>query len=244
MGIDSEDIDDGILLLVVHYHTYMKIYKPPEIVKTDSIQVLFETQSMMAARTAGARLLIISAVIQAESEDIYCNPTRPPIGSQNPHFSFAKDILLMRQALLDVLVQRLIPQSLHLALLYIAHYSTAPGHFGKVCMHDDLQRDFYWPNVAADTHNTVRCYLKSPETGTKFHHHCKPEIFPEKDCLLLLVIKSLVLILQAKARNQFWLITTKRYSKITRVTPTITIMSTHDFRRASFFKIGLSFLNF
>lgn len=53
--------------------------------------------------------------------------------------------------------QIVVPKSLQPRLLNMAHRSTVAGHAGGGRMYRTLRRHYYWPEMAIDCYNIVRC---------------------------------------------------------------------------------------
>lgn len=80
--------------------------------------------------------------------------------------------------------------------------------------------------MAADVHNTVNSYTDRSRMRTKICHQRKLELFPPGDLLEFFAIAFYRRLLQTRSSNQFVIISTDRYNKVTPAIRTMKIMST------------------
>lgn len=78
-------------------------------------------------------------------------------------------------------------------------------------------RRYYWRKTAADVHCTVKSYTDCPRMETKFSHQLRVELFPASGSLDVISIDILGLLSRTRSGNQFLVIITHRYSKLTKV---------------------------
>ena len=132
----------------------------------------FEESSRVLAAEPEAELSPITPeeLLRAQSVDPTCIDIRSRLeeGVSLPYRTNSQG-LLTRLSPWDDREQIFVPPPLRAKALALAHYPAATGHPGSTRMYQSLRREFYWPNMALDTHECVRNCVS--QTGSGCHIH-------------------------------------------------------------------------
>lgn len=91
-----------------------------------------------------------------------------------------------------------------------------------------MNKYLYWLYVASEVYATVKdCLSFATKIGTKYEHQRNLCLFPPSGSLEFSAMEFLELFPKANSGNQFVLVITDRYSKLTRSIPTRTKTATH-----------------
>ena len=120
-------------------------------------------------------------LLEAQSTDDFCQ-TVLFRQSQNldTHFFEGNDGLLRRQHPTDSeIVQIVLPDTLRLHVLDLAHHTILAGQPGKTRMHRHIRETYYWPQMAADIYKTIRNCTNCAKNLVKLQKRTHPlRIFP------------------------------------------------------------------
>lgn len=109
----------------------------------------------------------------------------------------------------------------------LSHYPPVSGEPGQRCMYNTLRLEFYWPCMAANIKRTVSkcqsCACNNPIYLHKRKLHCFPVARP----FYFIAMDILKPFSKMTQHNQYILVITDRYSKLTFARPTSKIASTH-----------------
>lgn len=116
--------------------------------------------------------------------------------------------VLVRQAQIDVAVQRRVPLSSRPKILHLAHHSTMAGHPGERRMQDSLRRKYCWLHIASDVEEVVRNCADCTKTGTKFNHQHRLLLFQPSAPVEFVAIGILGPLQKASTGNQYVVVMT------------------------------------
>lgn len=190
---------------------------------SDDTAVNSELHPEMTVKAEDVELPTIAGFVLVKSKDAFCDQMKELVGTRNCLFIFDKYELLVRQVLLDGSLQKLVPNNLRSAMLYLAQYSTSTGPARERQMYDSLRHDYYWPSVASHACNTMKSCTDYSIIGTKCRHLRKRELYPRNESFEFVAISILEWLSRTGSGNQFVVIITDSYSKLTRPIPTTKI---------------------
>lgn len=116
--------------------------------------------------------------------------------------------------------QIVLPEALRPRLILLTHYSMLAGHPGQNQMYETLRRIYYWPHMPGDIWAIVRNCHQCARNRLKLRKHKNSlNLFPAMEPLQSLAIDLVGPLTKTKNGNQFLLVTTCRFSKLTSVVP-------------------------
>lgn len=82
-------------------------------------------------------------------------------------------------------------------------------------MNDSFRREFYWPNMVSDVYKVFNKRTGDRRMGIRFNYQRKLDLFTPAGHLDFVAINSLGPLSRTKADNQFFVIITDGYTKLT-----------------------------
>ena len=162
----------------------------------------------------------VSEILQGQREDSYCRAMTSEVGKAGSHFEVNRIGLLCRKAPVDGSLQVVIPQSLRARVLYLSHYPRLQGHPGATRMYETMRRDYYWPHMASDIHQTVTdCRSCARVRGTLRRHQKKLTLFPAAGPLEFVAMDLFGPLPKTAHGNKHILVITDRFTKMCRAIP-------------------------
>ena len=189
----------------------------------------FEESSRILAAEPEAELSPITPeeLLRAQSVDPTCIDIRSRLeeGVSLPYRTNSQR-LLTRLSPWDDHEQIFVPPSLRAKALALAHYPAVAGHPGSTRMYQSLRREFYWPNMALDTHECVRnCSRCAKERINLKAHFQFLKLFPTSRPLEFVAIDILGPLTKTAQGNRFLLVMSDRYSKLAKSVPLASLSS-------------------
>ena len=157
-------------------------------------------------------------LVTAQLTDDFCVSVRRRLneGVALP-FGYNDNGILCRQASHEQIV---IPQSLKQRVLHINHYSRLAGHPGGRKMYQAISKDMYWPALAVDCYATGRRCPTCAKNRIKLRQHVQPlQLFPPSGPLESVAIDVLGELLKTARGNQYLLVISDRFTKLTKTVP-------------------------
>ena len=132
--------------------------------------------------------------------------------------------LLTRLSPWDDREQIFVPPPLRAKVLALAHYPAVAGHPGSTRMYQTLRREFYWPNMASDTHECVRNCTRCAKERISLRSHSQfLKLFPAARPLEFVALDILGPVTKNGQGNRFLLVISDRCSKLTKSVPLTSI---------------------
>ena len=157
-------------------------------------------------------------LVTAQLSDPFCQEIRRKMNTGEVRAFGINDYgLLCRQVSHDQIV---IPHVLKARLLRIHHYSRLAAHPGGRRLYYSLRRHMYWPSMAVDCYATVRKCSTCAKNRIKLRQRTNPlQLFPPAGPLESVAIDIFGPLLLTSRGNQYLLVMTDRYSKLTKSVP-------------------------
>ena len=177
---------------------------------------------VLAVPEEGSALIpvTVSEILTGQAQDPYCRAMTSEVGKVGSHFEVNRVGLLCRKAPVDGSLQVVIPQSLRARVLYLSHYPRLQGHPGSTRMYETMRRDYYWPHMASDIHQTVTdCRSCAQVRGTVRRHQKKLTLFPAAGPLEFVAMDLFGPLPKTAHGNRHILVITDRYTKMCRAIP-------------------------
>ena len=158
--------------------------------------------------------------INEQRNDVECNQYANFVGLPGSQFVYDREGYLSRVSKVDGALQRVVPRSLRIRLLYLAHYPRLQGHPGARRMYDSLRQDFYWRFMANDVFETVRrCLSCAKSKGTSKQAQRFLKLFPANGPFEFVAMDILGPLPKTSHGKQYVLVITDRYTKLARAIP-------------------------
>lgn len=93
--------------------------------------------------------------IHEQAKDSYCRELSTTVGLPGLTSNSDRNGFLARPSPIYGAVQKSLPTSVQLYLLYYSLYATLAGHLGERCMYDSLRREYYLPHMVNVVNTTV-----------------------------------------------------------------------------------------
>ncbi len=157
-------------------------------------------------------------LVTCQLSDSFCQETRRKMNTGEVRaFGFNDDGLLCRQVSHD---QIIVPHVLKARVLHIHHHSRLAGHPGGRRLYYNLRRHMYWPSMAVDCYAVVRKCSTCAKNRIKLRQRSNPlRLFPPAGPLESVAIDIFGPLLKTARGNQYLLMITDRYSKLTKSVP-------------------------
>ncbi len=157
-------------------------------------------------------------LVTAQLSDPFCQEIRQKLNTGEVRaFGFNDDGLLCRQVSHD---QIIVPHVLKARVLHIHHYSRLAGHPGGRRLYCNLKRHMYWPAMAVDCYAVVRKCSTCAKNRIKLRQRTNPlQLFPPAGPLESVAIDIFGPLLKTPRGNEYLLMLTDRYSKLTKSVP-------------------------
>lgn len=94
-------------------------------------------------------------LVQEQAKDSYCPQASPTVGLPGSRINYDRKGLLVRTAVIDGEVQKVIPTSLQPSLLYHLIYPGLARHPGERPIDLSMQHKYYWPRILMDFYPTL-----------------------------------------------------------------------------------------
>lgn len=125
--------------------------------------------------------------------------------------------LLCRKVSHDQIV---IPHALKQRVLHIHHYARLAGHPGGRKLYQSIRKDMYWPALAVDCYATVRRCSTCAKNRIQLRLQAEPlQLFPASGPLESVAIDVLGELIKTVRGNQYLLIISDRFTKLTKSVP-------------------------
>ena len=163
----------------------------------------------------------IDEIVREQARDAYCCTKRTEMDHEwNSPFKEDETGLLVRISNLDGAHQIVIPKSMQKRILYANHYPKTAGHPGGRRMFYTMRRYYYWPYMSLDIYNTVKnCEACAKESIRLRKIASKLKLFPATFPLESVALDYVGPLPKTTHGNNFLLVITDRYSKLTRAIP-------------------------
>lgn len=130
--------------------------------------------------------------------------------------------ILIRMA--EAGAQIVVPHALKQRILFLNHYPITAGHPGGRKLYYRIRKDFYWPSLAVDCYATVRGYPACARERIKLRQKVgKLKLLPANAPLESVCIDILGRLIRTARGNEYLLVITDRFTKLTRTGPLRTI---------------------
>ena len=161
--------------------------------------------------------LSVEEFIQAQAADEFCIHADRTVGEPGSKYDVDRYGFLVRRSPLDGTLQRVVPKRLRAKVLYLAHHPRLAEHPGETRMYYTLRGEYYRPHMANDVYATVRnCQSCSATRGSIVRHQKDMKPFPAARPLAFVAMDPLGPLPKTAHGNQFVLVITDRFSKLTR----------------------------
>ena len=169
----------------------------------------------------------IEELVISQADDSYCQMLKEKVDNdETSRFDVDDRGLLVRIAPLDDCRQIVVPTTLRQKILYLCHYTRTSGHPGGTKMFYTTRRTFYWPSMALECHACVRqCDSCARERVQLRKHSTFLKLFPARRPLEFVAIDILGPLPRSTKGNQYLLVISDRFSKMTRAIPLKSITS-------------------
>ena len=157
-------------------------------------------------------------LVTAQLSDSFCQEIRRKLNTGEVRaFGYNNDGLLCRQVSHDQIV---VPHVLKARVLHIHHYSRLAAHPGGRRLYYSLRRHMYWPSMAVDCYAIVRKCSTCAKNRIKLRQRSNPlQLFPPAGPLESVAIDVFGPLLVTARGNQYLLMISDRYSKLTKSVP-------------------------
>lgn len=169
----------------------------------------------------------LETFVQEQTKDDFCNGILSKLESEDSVIYKVNDKgLLVRVSPVDKSEQIVVPLTLRQKVLHLSHFPRMMGHPGGTRMYHTLRRAYYWPSMAVDVYATVRmCTSCAKERVTLRKHKSFMKLFPATAPLEFVAIDILGPLRKTASGNEYLLVMTDRFSKLTRTAPLSSITS-------------------
>jgi Integrase zinc binding domain/Integrase core domain len=155
----------------------------------------------------------------AQEGDSYCSSIMHSLDSLGCHEIDAHGLLL-RLSTLDHSAQVVVPQSMRDRVLSLAHNPKVSGHPGSGRLYAMLRKNFFWPQMAADTKAFVsRCPSCARKRLKSKGNTQTMNLFPPASALGFVEIDILGSLPTTSSGNRFFPAISDRFSKLVRTVP-------------------------
>ena len=164
--------------------------------------------------------ITIGEILEAQKTDSFCQTVLARQSKRiDSAFFKGPDGLLRRHHPREAGIEQIVlPETLRPRVLQLAHYAKLSGHPGQTRMYYHVRRTYYWPYMAADIFATVRNCTTCAKNRLKLRKRTNPlKLFPATKPLASLCIDIFGPLTKSKKGNVFLLVTTYRFTKLTRV---------------------------
>ena len=159
-------------------------------------------------------------MIQEQAGDSECQNYALDAGRPQSMFDFNEDGVLVRRSPWDGAIQTVVPASLRDRVIQLSHKPLSQGHPGKNRLYQTLRERFYWPFMASDAeHHVATCRTCVQATGVRRKKQHKTRLFPPTGPLQDVAMDLLGPLPKTRLGNQYVLVITDRFSKLTRAIP-------------------------
>lgn len=141
-------------------------------------------------------------------------------GKPNSWFPVDPNGVYVRIAPLDGAVRMYIPAALRPTILHRSHYSTLADHSGEQHMYATMRTQIHWPHVANDAYATVDDCTSCARNRHIAKTQRKLRLFSATEPLEFVAIDILGPLPKTANGNQYIIVMTDRFSKLTKALPT------------------------
>lgn len=105
-------------------------------------------------------------------------------------------------------------------MLPINHHSLLAGHLGGRKLYHRILKAFYWPDLEVDCYATVQICSNCARNNTKLRKNVtKLQSFPATSPITSVRIDIVGAFIKTQQRNEYVLVITDRFSKMTKTVP-------------------------
>lgn len=166
-------------------------------------------------------------MIVEQAQDDYCKAPSLHVSHLNSEFHTDQRGLLVRKPVVDESIQIVVLKSLRMRILYLTHYPPIAGHPGTRRMYDTHRQKIYWPHMANELYTTVAQCVSCVKNRNRLRHKRRLQLFMAVGPLDVVAMDILGPLLKTQQGNQYIVMITDKYSKLTRAIPNSKILSTH-----------------
>ncbi|CDF38390.1 unnamed protein product [Chondrus crispus] len=169
----------------------------------------------------------IEELVISQANDRYCQMLKEKVDNEETsRFDVFDRGLLVRIAPLDDCRQIVVPTMLRQKGFYLCHYTRTSGHPGDTKMLYTMRRTFYWPSMALECHACMRqCDSCARERVQLRKHSTFLKLFPARRPLEFVAMGILGPLPRSTKRNQYLLVISDQFPKMTRAIPLKSITS-------------------
>lgn len=152
---------------------------------------------------------------KAQKMNHECHRSAEAVGKPNSTFLYDAVGLLIRVSTINRASQRSVPANLPPRILRLCHYSLLAGNPGERQVYDSMRREFHWSHMANDACSTVRdCQscAKNRHTNNRQRKMCLFSLAGPPEFVAIDLLGPLP---KTKADNQYIIVKTDRFSKLT-----------------------------
>ena len=220
----SDDNDDIPVFLLDLVNIELEENRDPDSVDFLDVQYAEQDELYAAMDDAASPEVHFEPItreelLQAQLRDEFCASIRRKLNEGGEmSFEINDDGILVRSG--DKGEQIVVPHSLKQRILYINHHTLLAGHPGGRKLYYKIRKDFYWPALAVDCYATVRKCPHCARNRIKLRKNVEQlQLFPATEPLTSVCIDILGEFIKTQRRNEYLLVITDRYSKLTKTVP-------------------------
>ncbi|CDF32578.1 unnamed protein product [Chondrus crispus] len=169
----------------------------------------------------------IEELVISQANDRYCQMLKEKVDNEDTsRFDVDDRGLLVRIAPLDDCRQIVLPTMLRKKVFYLCHHTRTSGYPGDTKMLYTMRRTFYWPSMALECHACMRqCDSCARERVQLRKHSTFLKLFPARRPLEFVAMGILGPLPRSTKGNQYFLVISDRFLKMTRAIPPNSITS-------------------
>ena len=133
-------------------------------------------------------------------------------------FGFDEEGVLIRKS--EIGPQVVIPHALKAKVLHIHHFARLAGHPGGRKLYQTIRKSMYWPALAVDCYATARRCPTCARNRIKLRKNVgELQLFPATAPLESVAIDVLGELIRTQRGNEYLLVITDRFTKLTKTVP-------------------------
>lgn len=159
-------------------------------------------------------------LIYEQLRNLYCRSASPTVGLPRLMYNLDTNGFLVCTAPVHGSLEKVVPTSLQLHLLYHWHYPTLAVHPCEECMYNRMRRKLYWPHNGSNVYNPLRDRPKCAQNKPWNKHWRLVQLVPASDPLEFFAMDIMGPLLNIFSGNQYVLVMMDRYSELIIAVPT------------------------